>query len=186
METIISFLNYQPFGEYNTTAAVIALIYGIFGYIVYNVYVLWDINDICKDHRKITIIPKSISDTYYEIEVRWLFQMFMVSSIFSILCMGQNILYTIVAVFFSVMTVNPSVRSGDRYLIPHMIGAITATVLALLGLGISFGTWSMPICVACALVPIVITERKDPSIIYIVEQICFISLMIGFLLSIVC
>lgn len=180
---MIEFLNYQPFG-YDKSMAITAWIFGVFWFVVYNVYVLWHINGICKDHKTFDILPKSISQSYYMIDVRWLFKMFMFSSIFAILCICQNVLYAIVGLFFLIMTVNPSVNSGDRYLIPHMIGAITAITLSILGLGICYGMWTF---VGLTVVELIITYflwRKDSSLIYFIELSSLIMLMMGLLCSI--
>lgn len=181
---MISFLNYSPC-EYNQSVALVAVIFGIFWYIVYNVYVLWDINDFRKGHKEITVIPPSISQTYYMIEVRWLFQMFMWNSIFALLCIGQNVLYLIVCLLFSLMTSNPSVNSGSKYYIPHMIGAIGAIILATLGLGISFGLWYMVIVSACLSILCVLFLRKSPSFIYYLEHTTLITLFFGFVIHII-
>lgn len=180
---MIEFLNYQPFG-YDKSMAITAWIFGVFWFVVYNVYVLWHINGIGKDHKTFDILPKSISQSYYMIDVRWLFKMFMFSSIFAILCICQNVLYAIVGLFFLIMTVNPSVNSGDRYLIPHMIGAITAITLSILGLGICYDMW---IFVGITVIELIITYflwRKDSSLIYFIELSSLIMLMMGLLCSI--
>lgn len=180
---IIDFLNYQPFG-YDKSMAITAWIFGVFWFIVYNVYVLWHINGINAYNRKIKEIPMSISQSYYMIDVRWLFQMFMWSSIFAIICIGQNVLYGIVGLLFAIMTCNPSVNSGNIYFIPHMIGAIGAITLGILGLGICYGMW---IFVGITVIELIITYflwRKDSSLIYFIELSSLIMLMIGLLCSI--
>lgn len=176
---MLEFLNWSPW-EYDFKLAVAGLVFGIFWFIVYNVYVLWDINDFRKGHKTIEILPISISQTYYMIEVRWLFQMFMWSSIFAILCIGQNCLYGIVGLLFGIMTCNPSVNGGNIYFIPHMLGAIGAITLAVLGLGICFGNWLLPILTAIGLVVLFIRRRKDPSLVYWIEILSLSMLMIGF------
>ena len=180
---IIDFLNYQPFG-YDKSMAITAWIFGVFWFVVYNVYVLWHINGICKDHKTFDILPKSISQSYYMIDVRWLFKMFMFSSIFAILCICQNVLYAIVGLFFLIMTVNPSVNSGDRYLIPHMIGAIIAITLGILGLGICYSMWSWVIITAIEVLITYLICRKSNSLIYFIELGSLTMLMFGLLFSI--
>lgn len=175
---IIDFLNYQPFG-YDKSMAITAWIFGVFWFVVYNVYVLWHINGICKDHKTFDILPKSISQSYYMIDVRWLFKMFMFSSIFAILCICQNVLYVIVGLFFLIMTVNPSVNSGDRYLIPHMVGAISAITLCILGMGICWNLWGMVIATVIDLLITFILLRKDSHLVYVIELVSLIMFMCG-------
>jgi hypothetical protein len=189
METVLDFLRYSPF-EYNMPVAVVSLIYGVFWFIVYNMYTLWHINDIGKDNRKIKILPPSISQTYYMIDVRWLFQMFMYSSIFSIICIGQSALYVIVGVMFTVMTVNPSVNSGNKFLIPHMIGAVSAITLGLLGLAVCFFSWNivalLVIIAGFDIFTVIQCKRSgDEHMVYYIELISLSGLMVGFLTAII-
>lgn len=189
METILDFLRYSPF-EYDMSVAVVSLIYGVFWFIVYNMYTLWHINDIGKDNRKIKILPPSISQTYYMIDVRWLFQMFMYSSIFSIICIGQSALYVIVGVMFTVMTVNPSVNSGKKFLIPHMIGAVSAITIGLLGLAVCFFSWKivalLVIIAGFDIFTVIQCKRSgDEHMVYYIELISLSGLMIGFLTAII-
>lgn len=189
METVLDFLRYSPF-EYDMSVAVVSLIYGVFWFIVYNMYTLWHINDIGKDNRKIKILPPSISQTYYMIDVRWLFQMFMYSSIFSIICIGQSALYVIVGVMFTVMTVNPSVNSGKKFLIPHMIGAVSAITIGLLGLAVCFFSWKivalLVIIAGFDIFTVIQCKRSgDEHMVYYIELISLSGLMIGFLTAII-
>lgn len=179
MQNIVDFLCWTPW-EYDLKLGFAGLIFGIFWFIVYNTYVIWDINDFRHGHKTIDILPISISQTYYMIEVRWLFQMFMWSSIFSILCIGQNPLYAIVCLLFGIMTCNPSVNSGNIYFIPHMLGAIGAITLALLGLWICYGMWYVPAIAAVSLAVLFITQRKNPSLVYWIEMLSLTLLMWGF------
>lgn len=180
METVLQFLRQSAFPEYNLGIAIVGLVFGIFWFLVYNIYVLWDINDIGAGKRTIDVTPKSISQTYYLIEVRWLFQMFMWSSIFAIICVGQNMCYLLAGVCFGVMTCNPSVNGGNIYFIPHMCGAITATVLCLLGLGVTFNLWWITL-LSAVLIPVVwIAARNDKNVVYVVEMMSYITLFIGF------
>lgn len=179
METVLQFLRMSPFAEYNAGIGLVAVIFGIFWFVVYNVYVLWDINDIGKHNRTIDVLPVSISQTYYMIEVRWLFQMFMWSSVFALLCCGQNVCYLISAVCFGVMTCNPSVNGGDVYFIPHMVGAIAGTVFALLGVGVTFGGWGLVLTAAVVIPFFWFVNRKDDNVIYFVEMCSYIMLFVG-------
>lgn len=187
---MIEFLKYQPFG-YDKSMAITAFVFGVFWFIAYNAYVLWHINGIDKDHKEIKILPISISQSYYMIDVRWLFKAFMYSSIFSIICIGQNYLYMIVGVLFFIMAVNPSVNSGDRYLIPHMIGAIGAITLGILGLGICYNMWTTVIItgIGCVLlwvlIKIINNKKISDSFVYFLELYTLTSLMTGFCISLV-
>lgn len=186
MEQIIDLLNRPLFGAYDHDYAVVALLFGVFWYVVYNVYVLWQVNGICKDKKTFDIIPISISQSYYMIPVRWLFQMFMFSSIAAIFFIGQNWLYFIVCALFTMMTLNPSVNSGNIYFIPHMIGAISATVIAILGLGLTFGLWWMVWIAAlttCGFAVSRILAKDKEHVVYYVEQAAFISLLLGFAIA---
>lgn len=175
---MIEFLNYQPFG-YDKSVAVTALIYGVFWFIVYNVYVLWHINGIGKDNREIKIIPISISQSYYMIDVRWLFQMFMWSSLFSIMLIGQNVMFGIAGLLFAIMTCNPSVNGGDVFYIPHMIGAIGAITLCILGMGICWDLWEVVIATVIDLLFTFILLRKDSHLVYFIELVSLIMFMFG-------
>lgn len=175
---MIEFLNYQPFG-YDQSVAVTALIYGVFWFIVYNVYVLWHINGINAYNRKIKELPLSISQTYYMIDVRWLFQMFMWSSLFSIVLIGQNVLFCIAGLLFAIMTCNPSVNSGNIYFIPHMVGAIGAITLCILGMGISWGMWYFVIATVFELAAVFVLFRKDKHFVYYIEIVSLVMFMIG-------
>ena len=182
METIKNFLLYSPF-EYNMTLAVTALLFGLFCYFVFNIAVLWHINGINKDNRKITKFPPSISQSYYLIDPRWLFKKFMWFSIACIILISQNVGYLIVGILFAIMTVNPSVNSGNIYFIPHMIGAISAITLGILLFGICYGMWSHVILttIATVMVIIICTKNKSESKIYWIEQITLIfGLFVGF------
>lgn len=172
------FLNYQPFG-YDKSVAVTALIYGVFWFIVYNVYVLWHINGIGKDNRKIKIIPISISQSYYMIDVRWLFQMFMWSSLFSIMLIGQNVMFGIAGLLFAIMTCNPSVNGGNIYFIPHILSAISAITICILGMGICWILWATVIATVIALLFIFILLRKDSHLVYFIEIVSLIMFMFG-------
>ena len=173
---IIDFLNYQPLG-YDKAVAITALIYGVFWFVVYNVYVLWHINGINAHNREIKELPISISQTYYMIDVRWLFQMFMWSSLFSIVLIGQNVLFGIAGLLFAIMTCNPSVNSGNIYFIPHMIGAVGAITLCILGVGISWGMWHHVLITAVALIALFVLMRKDEHLIYYVEHCSLVMFM---------
>lgn len=175
---IIEFLNCQPFG-YDQSVAVTALIYGVFWFVVYNVYVLWHINGINAYNRTIKELPISISQTYYMIDVRWLFQMFMWSSLFSIVLIGQNILFGIAGLLFAIMTCNPSVNSGNIYFIPHMIGAIGAITLCIIGMGVSWSLWWFVFLTVAFLLPIVLLLRKDTHFIYYLELGSLVMFMLG-------
>lgn len=184
MEAVLQFLRMSPFAEYNVGIGFVALIFGIFWFVVYNVYVLWDINDIGKYHRTIEVLPVSISQTYYMIEVRWLFKMFMWSSVFALLCCGQNVCYLLSAICFGIMTCNPSVNGGNVYFIPHVIGAISGTVLALIGVGVTFGGWGI-VLAAAVVIPIMwFVTRKEENVIYFVEMNSYILLFAGLLFGI--
>lgn len=175
---MIEFLNYQPFG-YDKSVAITALIYGVFWFIVYNVYVLWHINGINAYNREIKIIPISISQSYYMIDVRWLFQMFMWSSLFSIMLIGQNVMFGIAGLLFAIMTCNPSVNGGNIYFIPHMIGAIGAITLCILGMGICWNLWGMVIATVIDLLITFILLRKDSHLVYFIEIVSLIMFMFG-------
>ena len=175
---MIDFLNYQPFG-YDKAVAVTALIYGVFWFVVYNVYVLWHINGINAHNREIKELPISISQTYYMIDVRWLFQMFMWSSLFSIVLIGQNVLFGVAGLLFAIMTCNPSVNSGNIYFIPHMVGAVGAITLCILGVGISWGMWLHVLIDAVVLIAIFILRRKDKYLIYDIEICSLVQFMSG-------
>ena len=164
---MIEFLNYQPFG-YDKSLAVAALIYGTFWFIVYNVYVLWHINGINAYNRKIKELPISISQTYYMIDVRWLFQMFMWSSLFSIMFIGQNVMFCIAGLLFAIMTCNPSVNGGNIFYIPHMIGAIGAITLCILGMGICWNIWGMVIATVIDILITFILLHKDEHLVYFI------------------
>lgn len=175
---IIEFLNCQPFG-YDQSVAVTALIYGVFWFVVYNVYVLWHINGINAYNREIKILPISISQTYYMIDVRWLFQMFMWSSLFSIMLIGQNVLFGIAGLLFAIMTCNPSVNGGNIYFIPHLTGAIGAITLCILGMGICWHLWGMVIVTVIDLLFTIILFRKDSHLVYFIEHVSLILFMSG-------
>ena len=179
---IIDFLNYQPFG-YDKSVAVVALIYGVFWFIVYNVYVLWHINGIGKDNREIKIIPISISQSYYMIDVRWLFQMFMWSSLFSIILIGQNVLFGIAGLLFAIMTCNPSVNGGDVFYIPHVLCAVGAISISLLGLLIVYNLKYYFIFCVLSIIISYIATRKKVYTIYIIELVSLTDLMVGLFLS---
>ena len=181
---IIDFLNYQPFG-YDKSMAITAWIFGVFWFVVYNVYVLWHINGINAYNKKIKEIPMSISQSYYMIDVRWLFQMFMWSSIFAILCIGQNVLYGIVGLLFAIMTCNPSVNSGNLFYIPHILSAISAISISLIGLFIVYNLkYYFIFCVLSIIISYIATRKKTYTI-YIIELISLIELMIGLFLSLI-
>lgn len=175
---MIEILNYQPFG-YDKSVAITALIYGVFWFVVYNVYVLWHINGINAHNRNFNVFPISISQTYYMIDVRWLFQMFMWSSLFSIVLIGQNVLFGISGLLFAIMTCNPSVNGGNIYFIPHMIGAIGAITLCILGMGISWVMWYFVIATAFLLAVVFTLFRKDKHFVYYIEIVSLVLFMIG-------
>lgn len=175
---MIEILNYQPFG-YDKSVAITALIYGVFWFVVYNVYVLWHINGINTHNRNFNVFPISISQTYYMIDVRWLFQMFMWSSLFSIVLIGQNVLFGISGLLFAIMTCNPSVNGGNIYFIPHMIGAIGAITLCIFGMGISWGMWYFVIATAFLLAVVFTLFRKDKHFVYYIEIVSLVLFMIG-------
>ena len=116
--------------------------------------------------------------------------MFMYSSIFSIICIGQSALYVIVGVMFTVMTVNPSVNSGKKFLIPHMIGAVSAITIGLLGLAVCFFSWKivalLVIIAGFDIFTVIQCKRNgDEHMVYYIELISLSGLMIGFLTAII-
>ena len=116
--------------------------------------------------------------------------MFMYSSIFSIICIGQSALYVIVGVMFTVMTVNPSVNSGKKFLIPHMIGAVSAITIGLLGLAVCFFSWKivalLVIIAGFDIFTVIQCKRNgDGHMVYYIELISLSGLMIGFLTAII-
>ena len=113
------------------------------------------------------------------IDVRWLFQMFMWSSLFSIVLIGQNILFGIAGLLFAIITCNQSVNSGNIYFIPHMIGAVGAIMLCILGVGISCGMWIHVLITSVALIALFVLMRKDEHFIYYVEFYSLVMFMIG-------
>lgn len=144
--SIIAFLGAYIFGSYSTVAGIIGLAYGLAIFITYLVAVYHNNG-----------ILKSISISYYYCNPKWLFQMFMWGAIASILCIGQTWWALVVAILFGIMTCNPTVNGGNVYFIPHMIGAISAIVIANLCTGIYFGLWVIPALVAFLDIFVVIT-----------------------------
>jgi len=120
------------FPVYNLTAGVIGCIYGIAIFVTYLVAAWWLFG-----------VTRSISITYYYVNPRWLFQMFMWGAIFSILIIGQCWWSAVVGFLFGVMTMNPSVNGGNIYFIPHMVSAISAIAIGNISLGVMYGLWWM-------------------------------------------
>ena len=105
--------------------------------------------------------------------------MFMWSSLFSIVLIGQNVLFGIAGLLFAIMTCNPSVNSGNIYFIPHIVGAIGAITLCILGVGISWGMWLHVLIDAVVLIAIFILRRKDKYLIYDIEICSLVQFMSG-------
>ena len=173
MEKIINFLSLTPFEEYNKWLGLAGLILGVSLFIVYNRAVFLNYGWL-----------KSISISYYSVKPRWLFQMFMWGSILAILCIGQNMMYLLVGVFFGIMTCNPTVNGGNIYFIPHMIGAITAITLGILGTWLLLGNPALVITAAVVLPLYLWVERKNPDKVYWIEIISLTIMMFGFVLFI--
>ena len=173
MEKIINFLSMTPFDEYNKWLGLAGLIFGVALFIVYNRAVFLNYGGL-----------KSISASYYLVSPHWLFKWFMWGSILSILCIGQNMMYVIVCTFFTIMTWNPTINRGNLYFIPHMIGAITAITLGILGTWLLLDT-PILVIIAAVVIPLYLwVERKNPDKVYWVEIISLTIMMWGFLVFI--
>lgn len=171
MESIINFISTPFFEEYNKWLGLAGLIFGIALFIVYNRAVFLNYGWL-----------KSISISYYSVKPHWLFQMFMWGSILAILCIGQNVMYFLVGVFFGIMTCNPTVNGGNIYFIPHIFCAITAITLSLLGLYIVYNlNYYFWFCVITLLISYICIHKKF-NCIYIIEILSLTLLIIGFLI----
>ena len=70
------------------------------------------------------------------------------------------------------------------YFTPHVIGAISGTVLALIGVGVTFGGWGI-VLAAAVVIPIMwFVTRKEENVIYFVEMNSYILLFAGLLFGI--
>jgi hypothetical protein len=173
MESIINFLSTPFFEEYNKWLGLAGLILGVALFIVYNRAVFLNYGWL-----------KSISISYYSVKPHWLFKWFMWGCVLSILCIGQNMMYAIACGFFAIMTWNPTIERGGRFFIPHMIGAITAITLCILGTYILFhNSWVIWTTVV-VLVAVIIKLRKAFNLVYWIEISTLSCLMIGFIVFI--
>lgn len=81
------------------------------------------------------------------------------------------------------MTLNPSVNAGNIYFIPHIIGAVSAIVLAHVGLVVCYGLWWIELATLLMLVGVVILSRRfkalKEKIIYVVEFISIQMMIAG-------
>lgn len=180
MTGILATLGEFLFGAsaYNTTAGWLGFIFGLIALIGYLRACYCEFG-----------ILKSISISYCSVRPHWLFQLFMVTSIFCILLMSQIWWYGIVAFLFGLMTCNPRVNEGNIYFIPHMVGAVSAIVLANLGLGIYYHLWWLIILLVATLAAIAIvlhfrTPEQDSmfnkdTTLYWIEVASIFSLIIG-------
>ena len=123
---IVEILTFGP--DYNTGLGIATAIIGVAAFVCY----LYEI------HKHYGWL-QSISISYYK--DREIFQMFMYLSAFCILCIGQNVMYGLVALCFTIMAMFPSVLY-KHFIIPHCIFATTAIVLGLIGLPICFDTFT--------------------------------------------
>ena len=173
MEKIINFLSFTPFEEYNKWLGLAGLIFGIALFIVYNRAVFLNYGWL-----------KSISISYLSVKPHWLFKWFMWGSVLSILCIGQNMIYAIACGFFAIMTWNPTINRGNVYFIPHMIGAITAITLCILGTYILLHNCLIIIMTLITIILVVIEYRKAFNLVYWIEVSTLTCLMIGFIVFI--
>lgn len=125
MDNIIYFLSWSPI-DYQRVVGAIAGILGIVAFVSYLVGVYLKFG-----------FQKSISFYWYSFDAdwRWIFQAFMYFSSLCILLLGQNTMYLLSAVSFSIMAMFPSVLY-KHFIIPHCIFAT---------LGILFSTLAVPI-----------------------------------------
>lgn len=170
MEAIINFLSTPFFEEYDKWLGLAGLILGVALFIVYNRAVFLNYGWL-----------KSISISYYSVKPHWLFKWFMWGCILAILCIGQNIIYAIACGFFAIMTWNPTINRGEKFFIPHMIGAITAITLCILGTYTLFHNSWIIWTTAVVLAAVIIKLRKAFNLVYWIEISTLSCLMIGFI-----
>lgn len=174
MESIINFLSIPFFEEYNKWLGLAGLILGVSLFIVYNRAVFLNYGWL-----------KSISISYYSVKPHWLFKWFMWGSVLSILCIGQNVIYAIACGFFAIMTWNPTINRGNAFFIPHMIGAITAITLCILGTYTLLHNCLIITMALTAITLITIEFRKAFNLVYWIEIGSFTSLIVGFTIFII-
>lgn len=121
---------------------------------------------------------KSISITYYLVYPHWLFQAFMYMECLCIGLIGQNWYYSIVIAFFTLMTINPSVKV-KRIFVFHMIGAIGALIMAVLGVWLYYGLFKLFLIFVGIIGLSAFLLCKRSNITYIVEVISIAVIVIG-------
>lgn len=173
MEKIINFLSLTPFEEYNKWLGLAGLILGVSLFIVYNRAVFLNFGYL-----------KSISISWDFVKPHWLFKWFMWGCVLAILCIGQNMIYAISCFFFAIMTWNPTISRGNVYFIPHMIGAITAITICILGTYTLFhNTWVIWTTLV-VLIATIYEFRKAFNLVYWIEISTLSCLMVGFIVFI--
>ena len=190
MDKIVSFLTGNIFNiPFNETISLFSL---LVGFIVFNLFLLY-----CYQMFGITV---SISKIYYEFpsaenkflwlhNTRWVFQYFMFACLILISLVAQTNIYYIVSLLFVLMTLNPSVNAGNIYFIPHIIGAVSAIVLAHVGLVLCYQLWWVEVVTLAMLLFIFIQSRKNDFVnehkIYFIE-VCSIEMLLnGFMFGII-
>ena len=72
---------------------------------------------------------KSLSYSYYVIDHRWVFQVFIYSLASCIILAGNTLIFLLAGLFLTIVGLTPTIK--DKKLFPfHMIGAITSIVLS--------------------------------------------------------
>lgn len=167
MEHLLDFLK-QPFifDGFSYVLSKVSSIYGIAGFLIYVIgcYMAFG-------------FTKSISITYYLLpsakhdflishNLRWLFQLFMFASAFSIFCIAQNVWYFIVAASFTLMAFFPSVLYKN-FIIPHCTFATLGISLMSIGLPVCYGIQYIWVCVstlvACILIALFVNQKPDTN-----------------------
>jgi hypothetical protein len=183
---LLTFLTSCIFSTFNVLAAIIGAIFGITIFISYLLYT----------HHNYGIL-QSISISYYA--WTWpnsiIFQQFMWSSAFCILLITQTWWYLIVALLFTLMTFFPSVLYKD-FIKPHCTFAISAIVLALIGLPFHYGAWMCILLGVCMVADILILKfvTQKPAIdfhdgckttkTYWVEVVSLSTFLLGVILGV--
>lgn len=123
---------------------------------------------------------KSISQSYYQIEHRWMFQAMIWVQGVSFAIVGNTLLFYIAGALLILVALFPTIRN-EKHLIWHMIGAIGSIVIGFISIGFDYGNWHAVIVMAWACIASFLMFR---NYILVIEEVAYYIIWIALIIEV--